>query len=164
MNFWFESRFRKDFRAHDLRMRCPDSIHFQSVSGKVILHSENRNAQLLNASEIQGPMIHSTSSPLLLMFSPSSPIIVPSRLLSAVEVVPLPASATPIVIRRLSVREIVGIFSLHVVETSRLVKVGSLSVQSRGMFAVEILQHACDKAGTQKIFRANSLPNLQIWN
>jgi hypothetical protein len=60
-----------------------------------------------------------------------------------VEVVPLPASTTPIVIRRLGVSKIVGILSLHVVETSRLVKVGCLCVQGRGMFAVEILQHAC---------------------
>jgi hypothetical protein len=43
-----------------------------------------------------------------------------------VEVVPLPASATPVVIRGLGVGEVVGVLSLHVVEARSLVEVRRL--------------------------------------
>ena len=63
------------------------------------------------------------------------------RLLPAVEVVPLTTSAAPIIVRGLSVGEVVGVLSLHVVEASSLVKVCRLSVQRSRVLSVELLKH-----------------------
>merc|ERR1719181_1787490 len=62
-----------------------------------------------------------------------------ARLLAAVEVVPLAASAAPVVVRGLRVGQVVGVLRLHVVEARRLVEVGCLRVQRRGVLAVQLL-------------------------
>jgi hypothetical protein len=67
-----------------------------------------------------------------------------TRLLAAVEVVPLATSAAPVIVRGLSVGKVVGILGLHVVEASGLVEVRGLCVQRRSVLAVQLLsQHAC---------------------
>ena len=63
------------------------------------------------------------------------------RLLPAVEVVPLTTSAAPVIVRGLSVGEVVGVLSLHVVEASSLVEVCRLSVQRSRVLSVELLKH-----------------------
>ena len=52
-----------------------------------------------------------------------------SRLLAAVEVVPLAASAAPVIVGCLGVGKVVGILGLHVVEASGLVEVRGLCVE-----------------------------------
>ena len=64
-----------------------------------------------------------------------------ARLLAAVEVVPLAASAAPVVVRGLRVGQVVGVLGLHVVEAGGLVEVRSLGVQGRGVLAVEGLEN-----------------------
>ena len=51
------------------------------------------------------------------------------RLLAAVEVVPLAASAAPVIVGCLGVGKVVGILGLHVVEASGLVEVRGLCVE-----------------------------------
>jgi hypothetical protein len=56
-----------------------------------------------------------------------------ARLLAAVEVVPLAASAAPVIVRGLRVCQVVGVLGLHVVEARGLVEVRSLGIERRGV-------------------------------
>jgi hypothetical protein len=56
-----------------------------------------------------------------------------ARLLAAVEVVPLAASAAPVIVRGLRVCQVVGVLGLHVVEARSLVEVRSLGIERRGV-------------------------------
>ena len=76
-----------------------------------------------------------------------------TRLLAAVEVVPLAAGTAPVVIGRLGVCQVVGILGLHVVEAGGLVEVRSLGVQRRGVLLLNTKQHARSDINKQYTYK-----------
>ena len=63
------------------------------------------------------------------------------HLLTAVKVVPLAASAAPVIVRSLRVGKVVGVLGLHVVEACSLVEICSLGIQRRSVLAVKSLEN-----------------------
>ena len=124
--------------VHFLRERyvCTSTVHSTGLSNK---HSESSHSLPLLATDsprvrtkecmqFQLPQ-HCDGVVTAARLLSTARVLVTAQLLAAVEVVPLAASAAPVVVRGLRVGKVVGILGLHVVEASGLVEVRGLCVE-----------------------------------